>query len=110
MTSPPGPHRQSNQAANGGQINATQNGNQYISNNTTNNYTNAITHQYVKRSRTKLGWAVLILLAVDVGFFFYGQAAYTGEANNSGDLWRAGIFLALVATTGTLIRRWFRSG
>jgi hypothetical protein len=27
---------------------------------------------------------------------------------NTGDLWRAGIFVVLLATTGTLIRRWFR--
>lgn len=109
MTSPSGPHQQHNQAATGAQVNATQNGNQYISN-TTNNYnSNNVTHQHIRRSRTKIGWAVLIVLAVDVGFFFYGQAAYTGEANNSADLWRAGIFLVLIATTGTLIRRWFRS-
>jgi hypothetical protein len=45
---------------------------------------------------------------VDVAFFFYGMTAYTGQPNNSGDLWRAGIFLVLLGTTGSLIRRWLR--
>jgi hypothetical protein len=61
------------------------------------------------RTRMWTGWAVLIILIVDIAFFFYGKEAYTGHAGDSGDNWRAGIFLVLLATTGTLIRRWFRS-
>jgi hypothetical protein len=75
--------------------------------------TQSINHNYNTtvnaRSRTWTGWAILVILAVDVAFFFYGKDSYTGRAGDSGDLWRAGIFLVLMATTGTLVRRWFRS-
>jgi predicted outer membrane repeat protein len=108
----PGQHQQHNQAATGGAVYATQNGNLYntTNNNTTHNQNHHVTNLNIKRSRTKIGWAILIILAGDVGFFFYGQAAYTGGMNNSGDMWRAGIFLALLIITSSLIRRWFRSG
>jgi hypothetical protein len=59
--------------------------------------------------RPQTGRALLIILAVDVAFFGYGAAAYTGESNNLADLGRAVIFLILLATTGTLFRRWVRN-
>jgi hypothetical protein len=61
------------------------------------------------KARSRLGWVVLAFLALDIGFFFYGAAAYTGLANDTGDLWRAGIFVVLMITTGSLVRRWFHT-
>lgn len=90
---------QTNRADNGGTIYANQGGSQEI---------NHVTHNTNKAARSFAGWALLVCVVVDVIFFFYGMTAYTGQPGNSGDLWRAGIFLALLATTGTLIRRWLR--
>ena len=87
--------------ASGGSIYANQGGDQHIN----HNYNTTVN----ARSRRWTGWAVLAVLVIDVVFFFYGKEAYTGHTGDSGDLWRAGIFLVLLATTGTLIRRWFRS-
>lgn len=98
---PPG-SRQHNHASGGSSIYANQgSGHQSIN----NNYNTTIN----ARTRTRTGWAILVILVVDVAFAVYGQAAYTGQPGNSADLWRAGIFLFLMATTGTLIRRWFRT-
>ena len=58
--------------------------------------------------RTWAGWALVISVLVDVVYFCYGMTAYTGRTNDSGDLWRAVIFFLLLATTGTLLRRWLR--
>lgn len=99
----PVPHQQNNQtnhASNGGTIYSSQGGSQQVTN---------ITNQISARAaRSRAGWAVLIIIVVDVVYFFYGMTAYTGQSNNSGDLWRAGIFIVLLATTGSLIRRWVR--
>ena len=93
--------RQHNQASGGSSIYANQGGNQSIH----HNYNTTIN----ARAQTRTGWAILIVLAVDVVFFIYGQQAYSGQPGDAGDLWRAGIFLVLMATTTTLIRRWFRN-
>jgi hypothetical protein len=61
-----------------------------------------------QRNRGRIGWAVLTFVIIDVVYFFYGAAAYTGRQGDTGDLWRAGIFLVLAATTVSLVRRWFR--
>lgn len=66
-----------------------------------NTYTNAVAKSWA-------GWAALVLLVVDVAFFFYGKAAYTGLAGDEGDLLRAGIFLVLFVCTVRMIRRWLR--
>lgn len=92
---------QHNHASGGGSIYANQGGKQSIN----HNYNTTVN----ARSRTWTGWAILVILLVDVAFFFYGKESYTGRAGDSGDLWRAGIFLVLMATTGTLVRRWFRN-
>ncbi len=101
------PHRHNGQMnqANGGPLIANQ-GNQYV---TTNNITNNHQVLVIKQRHARTGWAILVILAVDVAFFFYGQAAYTGRMDSTGDMWRAGIFLALVVITGSLIRRWVRT-
>src|ERR1700742_4451194 len=105
MTTPPGPNspyqqnNQVNQASNGGTIYSSQGGSQQV--NITNNMA-------VKAARSRAGWAVLTIIVVDIAFFFYGMAAYTGQPNNSADLWRAGIFIVLLGITGNLIRRWIR--
>ncbi|MCT2588277.1 hypothetical protein [Actinophytocola gossypii] len=101
-------NQQGNNASGSGTVYSVQNGNQRI-NNTTNNNLNVTNNNTFRQARSRAGWAVLVILAVDVAFFFYGQAAYTGRTGDSGDLWRAGIFLVLMLTTGTLVRRWFRS-
>jgi hypothetical protein len=62
------------------------------------------------RARSHAGRWVLAIVLVDVVFFAYGAAAYTGNADDHGDLVRAVIFFFLLATTGSLIRRWFRAG
>ena len=62
----------------------------------------------VRAARKRTGVAILVVLGIDVVFFLYGGLAYTGNAGDSGDLWRAGIMLMLLAVTGSLIRRWFR--
>lgn len=106
------PNQQHTHATGGGTANVNQNGIQHV--NTTNNQYNNTnitnhTHRLTVRNRSRTGWAILVMIVVDVAFSFYGQAAYTGEAGNSGDLWRAGIALALLFTTGSLVRRWFRA-
>ncbi|MEO6082492.1 MAG: hypothetical protein ABIQ18_05230 [Umezawaea sp.] len=55
------------------------------------------------------GWTIVVLLILDVGFFFYGKASYTGVAGDSGDLWRAGIYFVLLVATVRMIRTWVRS-
>jgi hypothetical protein len=105
MTNPIGPnspHQQNhqvNQASNGGTIYSSQGGPQQV--NITNNMA-------VKAARSRAGWAVLTVIVVDIAFFFYAMVAYTGQPNNSADLWRAGIFIVLLGITGNLIRRWIR--
>jgi hypothetical protein len=91
-------NQQHNQASSGGSVYANQGGTQSI-----NHY-----NTFATRSRPRTGWVVLSFLVVDVVFFIYGMTAYTGRAGESGDLWRAGIFLVLLVITVTLIRRWFR--
>jgi hypothetical protein len=51
--------------------------------------------------------ALLVFLAVDILFFFFGALSYTG-GNTDGDMWRAGIFLVLLIVTAGLVRRWLR--
>ncbi|MEV7042119.1 hypothetical protein [Amycolatopsis sp. NPDC051061] len=67
-------------------------------------------YQQAARARSHAGRWVLAIVLVDVVFFAYGAAAYTGNADDHGDLVRAVIFFFLLATTGSLIRRWFRAG
>lgn len=94
-------YEQYNQASNGGTVYSTQHGDQHFDNRVTNNNLRA-------RERTWAGWAVLVSILVDVVYFVYGMTAYTGRTDDSGDLVRALIFFALLATTGTLLRRWLR--
>ena len=99
MSAGNGPSNNSNQynsAGAGGNVYATQGGG------TIN------VHPPQAAARRGVGIDTKVLLAVivaDVAFFFIGMLSYTGE-NTSGDTWRAGIFLFLLALTGTLIRRW----
>lgn len=51
--------------------------------------------------------ALLVILAADVVYFFFGMLTYTGE-NTAGDTWRAVIFLALLLATAGIVRRWLR--
>ncbi|OLE21213.1 MAG: hypothetical protein AUG44_28295 [Actinobacteria bacterium 13_1_20CM_3_71_11] len=60
-----------------------------------------------RRRRGSDSVVLLVALVVDVAFFFYGMLAYTGR-NTSADTWRAGLFLVLLAVTGSLFRRWLR--
>jgi hypothetical protein len=105
MTNPTGPNtgpnqhnNQTNKAYGRGTIYSSQGGSQHV---------NHITNQ-ASATRSWAGWATLVVIGVDVAFFFYGMTAYTGQPSNSGDLWRAGIFIVLLVTTGSLIRRWLR--
>ncbi|WP_433678377.1 hypothetical protein [Nocardia sp. CA-119907] len=60
--------------------------------------------------RRNWGWWLLFgLLVVDVGYFFYGKAAYTGGESDSGDLWRALTFIAMVLGTLVVLRQCVRS-
>ncbi len=52
--------------------------------------------------------ALLVAIVVDVCYYFYGMAAYTGRSGDSGDLYRAVGFFVLLAVTGTLLRRLLR--
>jgi hypothetical protein len=90
-------NHQHNTASNGGSVYANQGSGKM-----------SIKHNYRSGPRSRTGVAVLVVLALDVVFFVYGMTAYTGAAGDSGDLWRAGIFLVLLAITGSLVRRWFR--
>jgi hypothetical protein len=58
--------------------------------------------------RSFAGWALLTCVLADVIYPIYGAAAYTGRPDDDGDMWRAGIYLVLLITTGTLLRRWLR--
>jgi hypothetical protein len=60
-------------------------------------------------SRKSRAIALLVAVAVDVAYFFYGMTSYTGRSGDSGDLYRALGFLVLLAVTGTLLRRLLRS-
>ncbi|WP_433733973.1 hypothetical protein ACQP0C_17680 [Nocardia sp. CA-129566] len=93
----PTPHNQHNVASNGGNIIANNGGNQKV----------RINHG--QRPRVWTWWALLVLVLVDVGFFFYGQAAYTGMAGNSDDVSRAVIFLVLFVMTVAMLRVCVRS-
>lgn len=111
MTAPHGPNRnqQQNQA---NQVYATQQGNQYINQNThIYQGTSPIQPQAqpVPHARPQTGRALVVILVLDVVFSIYGATAYTGQSNDPGDLGRAVIFLILLATTGTLLRRWVRN-
>jgi DMSO reductase anchor subunit len=86
---------QYNSAASGGNVYATQGGNQYI---------NVGTGKRGLRMDTKV---LLVTLLADVVFFFYGMLAYTGKNTNS-DNWRAGIFLFMFLMTCGMIGRWIR--
>lgn len=86
----------------GGTVYAAQ-GSQHINNTTIN----AVPAARVRR-RPWAGRALLITIVADVAFFCYGMIAYTGHPSDTGDLWRAGIFFGLMATTGTMLRRWLR--
>jgi hypothetical protein len=48
---------------------------------------------------------LLVALVADVAFFFYGMLSYTGR-NTAAETWRAFIFLAMLAVTGGMLRRW----
>jgi hypothetical protein len=97
---PPGQrNHQVNTASSGGQIYANNGGKMSIRNRV---------HINIAGARSWAGWALLVSIGVDVAYFFYGAASYTGQPGNSGDLWRAGIYLVLLATTGTFLRRWLR--
>jgi hypothetical protein len=93
------PQNQHNTASNGGQVYASQGGNQVV-----NNKFN------IKPTVNRWGRAVALLVAivVDVCYNFYGMAAYTGRSGDSGDLYRAAGGLLLVSITGFLLRRLLR--
>jgi hypothetical protein len=66
-------------------------------------------HQPVPTKRRLRGDTVvlLVLLTADVIFFLYGMNSYTGTDTNA-ERWRALIFIAMLAVTGSMVRRWFR--
>jgi hypothetical protein len=98
---PPGQHNhQTNTASAGGQV--------YANNGSGKLNVRNRSHTTIAGARSWAGWALLVTIGVDVAYFFYGAASYTGQPGNSGDLWRAGIFFVLLATTGTFLRRWLR--
>jgi hypothetical protein len=91
-------HTQENRPASGGTVYAHQgSGDQII----------YAPGQDGRRRRGTDSIVLLVALVVDVAFFFYGMLAYTGR-NTGADTWRAGIFLVLLAVTGSLFRRWLR--
>lgn len=88
----PNTNNQINQANNGSSIYANNGGRQNIN-----------IHQGPRR-RVWTWYVLAGLLLLDVGFFVYGQSAYTAESENSGDLSRALIFFALFVATVALVR------
>ncbi|WP_086664044.1 hypothetical protein [Lentzea kentuckyensis] len=95
-----GPYQQ-NSASNGGNVFANQ------GNGPMNVHQDNSTHINAKY-RTWTGWAIIVMLAADVAFFFYGAAAYTGGRDVNGDGIRAFGYLFMITITISLIRRWFR--
>ena len=89
---------QQNFAQHGGNVFANQGPGNQIINNTT---------QQAKRGTGFDTKALLVILVLDVAFFFYGMTAYTGR-NTTADTWRAGIFILLLILTASLVRRWLR--
>jgi hypothetical protein len=108
MTSPQHPAGPSQQNQ-GHQVYAAQGGNQYF--NHTNIYTGPGQPQQPPppAPAPRTGRTLVVMLAVHVVFFIYGAVVYTGQVNNPADLGRAMIFLILLGTTGTLLRRWVRN-
>jgi len=88
---------------------------QPVQNNTGNQYNTAQNLVATQRGNIRInnGAAppsakpLLIILGIDVIFFFYGMLSYTGK-NTGGDEWRAGIFLVLAVVTLSMIGRWVR--
>lgn len=62
----------------------------------------------VQRRRWWRFYLLAGFLVADVAYFYYGASAYTGTADNSDDLSRALIFLALIGVTVALLRGLFR--
>lgn len=113
MTQPNGPGHNPGQP---NQVNSANNNSQAFANYGRNQrvrITTNTTHPYPRRV---WAWIALVgLLVADTGFFMYGQSAYTGVSENSGDLTRAMIFFGLMIITGIVLRvcirdvkqRWF---
>ncbi|MET8653103.1 hypothetical protein [Nocardia aurea] len=93
----PPSQNQHNVASGGSSIYSNIGGKQWIS----------IRHGQARRLWT--WWTLLMLIAVDIVFFVYGQAAFTGAAGNSDDMSRAVIFLVLVVMTVAMLRVCVRS-
>jgi arginine exporter protein ArgO len=101
MTDPqsnPNQYNQYNTPAKGGQVYASQ-GQQNI-------YHTNIRSGVSRKARAI---ALLVAVVVDIAYFFYGMAAYTGRASDWGDGYRALGFLVLLGITGNLLRRLLRS-
>ncbi|MQY27699.1 hypothetical protein [Nocardia aurantia] len=112
MAQPGGPHqppvppnRQVNKAKNRSNVFTNNNGTQTVSIN-----------QAQAHPRRGWAWVSLAILSLsDTGYFVYGQSAYTGGADQDGDLIRAAIFLVLMVVTVAVARvcardirqRWF---
>jgi hypothetical protein len=96
MTAPQN-HNQHNTASGHAQINASQGGPQIINN-----------HMGPTVNRWGRAVALLVAIVVDVCYYFYGMAAYTGRSGDSGDIYRVVGFFVLLAVTGTLLRRLVR--
>jgi ABC-type multidrug transport system permease subunit len=108
MSQPHQKNSQSNQANGNANIYSVQ-GNQasqYVNSKVHNKTINKINGSL---SRSWTGFAaVLIMATIDFAFSAYAKSMYTGIPGDSGDLWRAGIFLLLIACTGSTLRRWLR--
>lgn len=87
-----------------GQYNAANSGNVYATQRGNININSTSPGKRGPRIDTKV---LLITLLTDVIFFFYGMLAYTGR-NTAADNWRAGIFLFLFVMTSAMIGRWIR--
>lgn len=106
MNQPYEKNSQTNSASGHGTVNSVQGGDQYVNSRVRTKTVNKINGQL---SRSWTGFAtVLIMVTIDFAFAAYAKSVYTGVAGNSGDLWRAGIFLFLIACTGSTVRRWLR--
>ncbi|MEV6555193.1 hypothetical protein AB0M22_05735 [Nocardia sp. NPDC051756] len=113
MTQPTGPGQNPGPS---NQVNSANNNSQAFANYGRNQRVRITTNTTQPHPRRVWAWIALVgLLVADVGYSMYGQSAYTGVSEDSGDLTRALIFFVLVIITGIVLRvcvrdvkqRWF---
>ncbi|MFC3966163.1 hypothetical protein [Nocardia jiangsuensis] len=101
MSQPPGPHQ--NPHTQQQNYSAHHNSNVFANNGAGNQRIRI--HTAAARPKRTWAWIALVgLLIADFASYQYGQAAYTGGVDESGDFTRATVFIALMVITVLMLR------